>query len=187
MGKHVALARGQLFRHELQKVVEPATDVRPLEKLIVPAEVDGRAGLFRRPQIQCLMAARNDYEAILAWLRSKTAATLAQQERAKARLRGLDVGVAAELDWTQTQRAYRKEAERFLRWAVVERRKPLFSMTTEDCTAYRDFLADPLPRSRWFGQRNRERWSPLWRLFEGHVTTEEKRRMKAMAKFWGRS
>ena len=47
------------------------------------------------------------------------------------------------MDWlvylSHTQRAYRKEGERFLLWAVVERRKPLSSMTTEDCAAYRAF------------------------------------------------
>nr|WP_286197935.1 phage integrase family protein [Variovorax boronicumulans] len=192
IGTHVALARAKVFRHELQKVVEPATDVRPLEKLLVPAELDGRAGLYRRPQAQCLMAARNDYEAILAWLRSKTAASPVQQERAKARRRGRDLGVESPLDWlltlSHTQRAYRKEAERFLLWAVVERRKPLSSMTTEDCTAYRDFLADPLPRSRWCGQRNRERWSPLWRPFEGPLSAVAQRQaltvLKNLYAYW---
>lgn len=33
--------------------------------------------------------------------------------------------------------------------------------------AYRDFLADPQPADRWCGVRSRERWSPLWRPFEG--------------------
>ena len=40
-------------------------------------------------------------------------------------------------------------------------------MTNEDCTKYRDFLADPRPRGTWCGRRSRERWSPLWRPFEG--------------------
>jgi hypothetical protein len=41
------------------------------EKFIVPAELDGTHGLYRRPQMQCLLNATNDYQAILAWLRSK--------------------------------------------------------------------------------------------------------------------
>jgi site-specific recombinase XerD len=192
IGTHVALARGRVFRHELQKVVEPATDVRPLEKLLVPAELDGRSGLYRRPQAQCLMTARNDYEAILTWLRSKNGASPAQQAQAKAKRRGRDLGVESTLDWlttlSHTQRAYRKEAERFLLWAVVERRKPLSSMTTEDCTAYRDFLSDPLPRSRWCGQRNRERWSPLWRPFEGPLSPAARRQaltvLKNLYAYW---
>ncbi|GHD05176.1 integrase [Pseudorhodoferax aquiterrae] len=192
IGGHVALARGKVFRHELQKVVEPATDVRPLEKLLVPAELDGRAGVYRRPQAQCLMTARNDYEAILTWLRSKNGASPAQQAQAKAKRRGRDLGVESALDWlttlSHTQRAYRKEAERFLLWAVIERRKPLSSMTTEDCTAYRDFLGDPLPRSRWCGQRNRERWSPLWRPFEGPLSAAAQRHaltvLKNLYAYW---
>jgi hypothetical protein len=44
--------------------------------------------------------------------------------------------VEAGLDWLQslsnTQRAYRKEAERFLLWAIVQRGKALSWMTNED-------------------------------------------------------
>jgi site-specific recombinase XerD len=96
------------------------------------------------------------------------------------------------MDWllylSHTQRAYRKEGERFLLWAVVERRKPLSSMTTEDCAAYRAFLADPQPCSRWCGQRNRERWSPLWRPFEGPLSLAAQRQaitiLKNLYAFW---
>ena len=60
------------------------------------------------------------------------------------------------LDWLQTlshtQRAYRKEAERFLLWAIVHKGKALSSMNNEDCIEYREFLADPKPRSRWCGR-----------------------------------
>jgi site-specific recombinase XerD len=192
IGAHVALPREQLYQHELQKVVTPATDVRPLEKLLVPAELDGHVGLYRRPQAQCLMSARNDYEAVLTWLRSKNGLSQEQQTQVKARRRGRSLEISGALDWMQTlshtQRAYRKEAERFLLWAVIERRKPLSSMTTEDCVAYREFLADPLPRSRWCGQRNRERWSPLWRPFEGPLSAAAQRQavtvLKNLYSFW---
>ena len=40
---------------------------------------------------------------------------------------------------------------------------------------YRDFLADPQPRSRWCGDRGRERWSPLWRPFEGPLSPSAQR------------
>ena len=75
LGRHVALARSQLIAHELHAVVQPATDIRPLEKFILPAELGGSRGLYRRPQAQCLLKASNDYQAILAWLRSKHTAS----------------------------------------------------------------------------------------------------------------
>ena len=183
LGGHVAMARSKLFAHELNAVVAPATDIRPLEKFIVPAELDGTRGLYRRPQPQCLLTATNDYQAILAWLRSKHGLTPDQKAHLKARRRQRDVmgnqGVEQGLDWLQflshTQRAYRKEAERFLLWAVTHKGKALSSMSNEDCIEYRNFLADPQPRSRWCGDRGRERWSPLWRPFEGPLSASAQR------------
>ena len=183
LGRHVALPRSQLYAHELNAVVAPATDIRPLEKFIVPAELDGTRGLYRRPQAQCLLKASNDYRAILAWLRSKHGLTPDQKADLKARRRqrrfGDGSGVELGLDWLQalsnTQRAYRKEAERFLLWAITHKGKALSSMSNEDCIEYRDFLADPQPRSRWCGDRGRERWSPLWRPFEGPLSPSAQR------------
>jgi site-specific recombinase XerD len=179
IGRHVAVPRGRLFAHELGAVVAPATAIRPLEKFIVPTELDGSRGLYRRPQAQCLLKAGNDYQAILAWLRSKQGLTPVQKVHLQARRRQRDLGVEQGLDWLQalshTQRAYRKEAERFLLWAVTHKGKALSSMNDEDCTQYRDFLADPQPRSRWCGERGRERWSPLWRPFEGPLSASAQR------------
>ncbi|MEI2713944.1 MAG: phage integrase family protein [Nocardioides sp.] len=156
----------------------PPTSAR-LEKFIVPAELDGTRGLYRRPQAQCLLKATNDYQAILAWLRSKHGLTPEQKAHLKARRRQRDTGVEQGMDWLQalshTQRAYRKEAERFLLWAITHKGKALSSMSNEDCIEYRDFLADPQPRSRWCGDRGRERWSPLWRPFEGPLSASAQR------------
>ena len=179
IGRHVAMPRSQLYAHELSAVVIPATAIRPLEKFIVPAELDGSRGLYRRPQAQCLLKATNDYQAILAWLRSKHGLTPEQKAHLKARRRQRDTGVEQGMDWLQalsnTQRAYRKEAERFLLWAITHKGKALSSMSNEDCIEYRDFLADPQPRSRWCGDRGRERWSPLWRPFEGPLSASAQR------------
>ena len=187
LGRHVALPRRQLFAHELQAVVAPATAIRPLEKFLVPAELDGSQGLYRRPQVQCLLKASNDHQAILAWLRSKHGLTPEQKAQLLARRRQRTAGLPTEadsvtepgLDWLQalshTQRAYRKEAERFLLWAILHQGRALSSMSNEDCTAYRDFLADPQPRSHWCGERARERWSPLWRPFEGPLSASAQR------------
>ena len=179
VGAHVTLKRTQLLSHELRAVMPAATAVRPLEKFLVPAELDGRAGLYRLPQAQCLLKAVNDFEAILAWLRSKQGLTPQQVEDKKRRYRHRDSGVEQGLDWLQTlshtQRAYRKEAERFLLWAILQKGKPLSSMTNEDCVEYRNFLADPQPRTRWCGSRARARWSPLWRPFEGPLSPTAQR------------
>lgn len=171
IGQHVAVPRRQRYAHELARVVPRSTGLVPLDKLVVPEALDGRNGTYRRPQGQCLLSAHNDYEAVLAWLRAKPG--LPQEEIALLRERRRDVStVPGPLDWLQTlshtQRAYRKEAERFLLWAILVRGKPLSSMSHEDCVAYRDFLA--APPADWCAPRSRERWSPIWRPFEGALS-----------------
>lgn len=189
LGQHVTVARSRLYPEELNQLVRPATALRPFEKFLVPAELDGSQGAYRQPQARCLMRARNDYDAILAWLQAKPAMSPEAQE-AKRRRRGRAAPLAATGGpagpdaWlsalSHTQRAYRKEAERFLLWAILERGKPLSSMTTEDCTAYRDFLANP-PLD-WCGPRGRERWSPLWRPFEGPLSVSARRHATTILK-----
>jgi hypothetical protein len=98
--------------------------VTPLERLYVPDQVDGSQGAYA-PRETCILGANNDHEAVQAWL-------------------SLHESPA-------TQRAYRKEAERLILWAIVERRKALSSLTTEDAVAYRAFLRQPSPRARWAG------------------------------------
>jgi len=112
--------------------------VVPWEQLRLAHEVDGSQGQFRAPRETCVLTADNDYEAIQAWL-------------------SLHESPA-------TQRAYRKEAERLILWAIVERGRPLSSLTTEDAIAYRSFLRRPTPRERWVGPA-RPRTSVEWRPF----------------------
>lgn len=180
VGAHAQRPRRLVATDVLDGVVARATDIRPLEKFIVPAELDGRQGAYRRPPAHCLMSASTDYEAILAWLRAKRGPSVSLS-------RGDDAAIASDpMAWlatlSHTQRSYRKEAERFLLWAIVDRRKPLSSMTSEDCVAYRDFLADPQPRARWCGPRSRERWSPLWRPFEAPLSTAAQRQAVTILK-----
>jgi site-specific recombinase XerD len=179
LGAHIERPRSALFQHELERIVQPAADIRPLEKFSPPVELDGRQGLYRRPQAQCLIQASNDYQAVLAWLRMKAGLTEEQKRRLKERRRQRDTGVEQPLGWLQllshTQRSYRKEAERFMLWVIVQKGKAMSSVTAEDCAEYRDFLADPQPRSRWCGERARERWSPLWRPFEGPLKPSAQR------------
>ncbi|VXC90599.1 Integrase (fragment) [Burkholderia sp. 8Y] len=65
-------------------------------------------------------------------------------------------------DQPKTLRAYTKELERFLLWAVVLRGKALSDLRVEDCEAYKDFLKGPDPR--FVGERF-ARHSPRWRPF----------------------
>lgn len=146
IGLHVALPRAQLPPATLDAVVPPATAIRPYEKFVLPTALDGSAGRFRAPPEKCLLMAANDHEAIGAWLASKKPGK-------------------KEGELSATQRAYRKEAERLLLWAILERKKALSSLTVEDATDYRTFLASP-PAS-WCGPRHHQRWSPMWRPLEG--------------------
>jgi len=64
-----------------------------------------------------------------------------------------------------TWRAYRREAERFLLWAVFERGKALSSLDSVDCAAYARFLE--APSRAWVAEKGVPRWSAAWRPFEG--------------------
>ncbi|MBN3849294.1 tyrosine-type recombinase/integrase [Paraburkholderia sp. Ac-20342] len=119
------------------------SDIVPWETLKLPHEVDGTSGTFRAPVATCTLDASNDYEAVQTWL--------ALQES------------------PATRRTYRKEAERLILWAIVERHRALSSLTTEDAIAYRAFLRHPSPRARWTGPV-RPRTSPDWRPFNGNLS-----------------
>ncbi|WP_036057727.1 tyrosine-type recombinase/integrase, partial [Burkholderia gladioli] len=70
-----------------------------------------------------------------------------------------------------TRRAYRREAERLLLWAIVAKRKPLSSLNTLDAAEYLEqFLADPQPAERWIGRSWAERFDPAWRPFVGPLS-----------------
>lgn len=120
-----------------------SSGIVPWERLSVPLALDGSLGAFRAPVAGCTLSARNDFEAISAWLMLHETET--------------------------TVRAYRKEAERLVLWATLERGKPMSSLTTEDATAYRAFLRRPVPHARWVGPA-RPRKSPEWRPFQGELS-----------------
>ncbi len=123
---------------------QPSSQLLPAWSLAaLPADLDGSQGRFRAPRETCGLAATTDAEAMAAWL-------------------GLH-------ESEHTARAYRREAERLLLWAVVERRLPLSSLTTEDATAYRAFLRRPVPAARWIGPPC-PRSSPSWRPFARPLT-----------------
>jgi len=120
-------------------------DLIPWERLKVPDELNGTQGDFRAPRRTCVLSANNDYDAVQAWLSlQESAATL---------------------------RAYKKEAERLILWAIIERGKALSSLTTEEAIAYRTFLRNPTPRRRWVGPAV-PRTSPQWRPFAGPLSAK---------------
>lgn len=132
--KHPALTE----RARALIAVTSSNVVVPWEQLRLPHEVDGSRGSFRAPPHMCTLNASNDYEAVQAWLSLHESAA--------------------------TQRAYRKEAERLILWAIVERERALSSLTTDDAIAYRGFLRRPTPHARWIGPP-RARSSTEWRPF----------------------
>ncbi len=124
-------------------VLPSRQEVLPWEVFSPPQEVDGSQGTFRGPKKTCTLNASNDYEAVQAWLSLHESAS--------------------------TLRAYRKETERLILWAVLERGRALSSLTVEDAVAYRAFLRRPSPTSRWVGPP-RPRRSPEWRPFSGPLS-----------------
>ncbi|WP_421380994.1 phage integrase family protein (plasmid) [Paraburkholderia sp. DD10] len=65
-------------------------------------------------------------------------------------------------DRPATCRAYTRELERLVLWAVIVRGTAVSSMTVEDCEAYKDFLAAPAPA---FVGPKQSRVSGRWRPF----------------------
>ncbi|SKC93228.1 phage integrase family protein [Paraburkholderia hospita] len=115
----------------------------PWERLTPVPQLDGSHGRFRAPRRACLLNASDDYEAVQAWLALHEA--------------------------PHTVRAYRREAERLMLWAIVERHRALSSLTTDDAIAYRAFLRHPVPRARWTGPP-RPRDAVEWRPFAGGLS-----------------
>ena len=123
--------------------VTQTQELVPWERLVVPEDVDGSRGTFRAPRGSGALDASNDYQAVNAWLTLHESAA--------------------------TRRAYRKEAERLILWAIVERGRALSSLTTEDAIAYRAFLRHPSPRARWVGAPQ-PRPSAAWRPFASDLS-----------------
>lgn len=71
-------------------------------------------------------------------------------------------------DSPHTFRAYRKEAERFINWSLIEAKKSLSAIRKSDLDAYQHFLGDPPPS--WCSPRNTRRGSAAWRPFEGKLS-----------------
>ncbi|NPT41784.1 tyrosine-type recombinase/integrase [Paraburkholderia sp. 1N] len=126
--------------------------VQPVETLVIPERLDGRDGTNRGDAGHSQLSARNDLDAVRAWL-------------------------ANYADTKTTFDNYRKEAERLLLWAVVQLGKPLSSLTHEDLLLFRVFLVNPQPENRWVSASGGKyaRGDARWRPFNGPLSPASQR------------
>jgi site-specific recombinase XerD len=124
----------------------------PIDTLVVSPDLDGRSGTNRAQNVIAQISAKNDLDAIRAWL-------------------------ARFADKKTTFDNYRKEAERLLLWSVLQLGKPLSSLTHEDLLVYQRFLSDPQPSAQWTadGGRKHPRGDPRWRPFYGPLSATSQR------------
>lgn len=133
------------------------SEIKPLEFLTLDSGIDGSSGSNRADRQNCALNANNDIEAIRLWLKAK--------------------GTNAN-----TQNAYRREAERFLLWCVLEKRMALSSVSLEQCSDYMTWLEELgrakeedwnkkwiQPQSRWLGPKNTLRTDPAWCPFNSSL------------------
>ena len=134
----------------------PVPTVGPLDRFLMPAELDGRGGHNRVPGA-AQIAATDDRSAVLAWL-------------------------ANYADSPATLASYRKEVERLLLWCVLQHGKALSDLAHEDLLIYQRFLADPQPSARWVirGGQRPARSSPDWRPFAGPLSTSSQRQASSV-------
>ncbi|CBW76724.1 Hypothetical protein RBRH_01891 (plasmid) [Mycetohabitans rhizoxinica HKI 454] len=135
----------------------PFTAVQPVEALVLPEHLDGRDGTNRGARETAQLAARNDLDAVRAWLSNYA-------------------------DTKTTFDTHRKEAERLLLWAVVQRGKPLSLLTHEDLQQFNAFLADPQPASRWVSATGGKypRGDARWRPFNGPLSAASQRQARVI-------
>jgi site-specific recombinase XerD len=119
----------------------PLHAVAPLERVLIPSELNGEQGSNRSPE-PCRIDATHDLDAIKSWLSLKD-------------------------DNAKTYQAYKKELERLLLWAVLERGKPISSLNTDDCRAYIKFLKNlTTAEQTWVtlepANKNYGKWKPFY-------------------------
>lgn len=118
--------------------------IRPLDAIVIPAEVDGHDGDNRAERARLQISAGTDADAIGCFL--------AEYDRSPG-----------------TLRVYQRECERLLLWSIVDCGKPLSSLNRQDFEGYLNFLADPQPASLWCGPKA-DRASDKWRPFVGRLS-----------------
>ena len=146
-------------RGELIAARARSTGVVPFEAIALPSSL-ATGNNKVPPGSPGSMTAFDDVDAIRRWLLSKlTAEQLAQP--------GL-------IHRVPTYRAYRKEAERLLLWAI-SRGKSLGALDEADAVEYAGFLSNPQPAATWMDPQRHPRWSPHWKPFAGPVIGASRR------------
>lgn len=162
-GEAPGLKAASAAGREPRTLPPPDPEIRPLEALALPDSLDGSAGVNRAPAIGCSLSAKNDLEAIQIWLNARAGNP-------------------------NTFGNYRKEAERFLLWCLVEKRVALSDVRAGDASQYLRWLENlgrlddsafaqkwREPQSRWIGPKNIPRTSPSWRPFNGPLSVSSRR------------
>ena len=128
----------------------------PLDKLAWPAALRGDDGLLRtrEPSLMAVdgVPVANDRGALEYWLRNFVAG------KSPATVRG-----------------YTSAIERFVLWAVLERRRSLSSMTLDDLVAFREFLYQP--PEHWCTRARVMRHSDEWRPLRGPLSEKAVRQV----------
>lgn len=135
----------------------------PLENLTLPEKLTGEFGINRAPATACALDAQNDLEAIRSWLNARASNP-------------------------NTFGNYRKEAERFLLWCLLERQTALSSIKAGDAALYLRWLEGLgrtdnsewdqrwyVPQCVWIGPKNAPRHSDTWRPFNGPLQAASRR------------
>lgn len=122
------------------------------DSLQLSRSLDGSGGINRAQGLSPQISATTDIQAVQAWLNRYTHSP-------------------------RTYANYRKEAERLVLWALIERKIPLSSLRHEDLLDYQSFLSNPQPAERWLTQSASRpaRNSPNWRPFVGPLSHSSQR------------
>jgi integrase len=134
-------ARADLARAVGNDILKAPTIDEALRSM--PVEFNGSTGAFRNHSVPNMTAADTDMDAIDVWIRAKA-------------------GTA------HTQRLYRREANRFLLWALAYKGKQLGDITVPDVLDFQDWLAESKPGPKW---------PRTWRVFAGKKLSDESRKV----------
>ena len=120
----------------------------PLALLSITPELDGSRGTFRKHG-ENMLEAQTDIEAVVAAFTKYN-------------------------DYPRTQTVYGRELCRFMRWCILEKKKPLSSVSMPDAREYKEFL-DDLPQS-WINPAFVLKGADSWTSFRGQLRDASKRK-----------
>lgn len=131
----------------LESLIGPPEPVSWPLQVVDRSLLDGSRGANRATGLSSIDA-KNDREAIDAWIKAR-AGSIA------------------------TEKQYRRQAERFALWMILERGRALSQASAEDCAAYVALLSD-MPK-RWCSRGIAERFAPGWAPFRGSLSLEARK------------